>query len=411
MEVVLIDPERAQELVAKYCPKPLTRRVTLEDAPGHVLAEDVCSTLALPAFDNSAMDGFALCAADTLGASPSRPVRLRLDGVVYAGDIARRGLARGAACGIMTGAPMPTGADTVIPKENAVVEDEHLVITAPARLHRHVRRRGEEVARGERLLSKGTTINAGMVGVLASVGKRSARVYRKPRVAIITTGDEAVPPGRRLAHGQIYDSNTPMLAAMTRDAGFEVVRARRVRDHVAGLTSAFKAALRMSDVLVVSGGVSVGDRDYVRPVLERIGVKEVFWRVRQKPGKPLHFATKGRRLVFGLPGNPAGAFTCYYAYVYPALRRMSGVDDAGLRGEMLALREPVKKDAERWRLLKATRCVDDAGVVALPRQGSHMISTLPRTNSLIAVPPGAGELEAGTQVLTYRLPVEEVSDS
>jgi molybdopterin molybdotransferase len=409
MEVVLIDPERALELVASHCPRPVATHVAVEDALGHVLAEDVRSSLALPAFDNSAMDGFALRSQDAEGATRSRPARLQLGQPVYAGDVARRGLKRGSACAIMTGAPMPRGADTVIQKEIAVVEKDCLVVAAPVPLQRHVRKRGEEVARGEKLLAKGTLINAGIVGILATVGRSRVRVYRKPRVAVITTGDEAILPGRRLAHGQIYDSNTPMLVTMTRDAGFEVVRSRRVKDHVGGMTSAISAALRASDVVIISGGVSVGDRDYVRQVLDGIGVNEVFWRVKQKPGKPLRFATKGRRLVFGLPGNPAATFTCYYVYVYTALRQMAGFRDASLRGKMLELREPVARDAGRWRLLKArTLTGTKPGVVALSRQASHMISTLAQTDSLIAIPPGEDDAPVGELVKTYHLPGREV---
>jgi molybdopterin molybdotransferase len=241
------------------------------------------------------------------------------------------------------------------------------------------------------------------VAVAATAGRARLRVYRKPRVAIVATGNETVPPGGRLRHGQIYDSNSAMVAAMVRHGGYEVARLRRVRDHRGALRSALSAALRCGDVIVVTGGVSVGDRDYLREVLEALRVTEVFWRVRQKPGKPLYFGRRSGRLVFGLPGNPASVFTCFYLYVYPALRRMSGA------GEELPLRvrrvldAAVTRDPLRWRFLKAVSPSGANTVSALPAQGSHMTSSLARTNAFIEVPPGDGEIAAGASVTVYSL--------
>jgi molybdopterin molybdotransferase len=269
-----------------------------------------------------------------------------------------------------------------------------------------VRRKGEEVVRGKRLLRAGEHLLAGSAAVLATAGRSHVRVYRKPDVAVITTGNEAVPPGASLRRGQIFDSNTAMMTALARAGGYRVTRARRVKDHPGAIRNAAAAALERAGVVVFTGGVSVGDRDYLRPVLERLRVREVFWRVSQKPGKPLYFGTHGKRLVFGLPGNPASAFTCFCLYVLPALRRMSGmVPPAPIE---CRLTETVERDPKRWRFLKA-RSTGGGEVTPLPAQGSHMTTSLARTNALIAVPPGAGDIARGKRVTVHLLPVGEVA--
>jgi molybdopterin molybdotransferase len=399
----MIDPVRARRLVIGHCPAPVACTVPLAEATGCVLAENLVTPIDMPPFDNSAMDGFALRSRDTLEATPAQPVRLALDGVAFAGNTSRRRLRSGHARGIMTGAPVPAGADTVLPRELAALDGDELVVSTPLPAGRHVRRRAEEARRGAALVVPGTPVVPGVVAVAATAGRARLRVYRKPRVAIVATGNETVPPGGRLRHGQIYDSNSAMVAAMVRHGGYEVARLRRVRDHRGALRSALSAALRCGDVIVVTGGVSVGDRDYLREVLEALRVTEVFWRVRQKPGKPLYFGRRSGRLVFGLPGNPASVFTCFYLYVYPALRRMSGA------GEELPLRvrrvldAAVTRDPLRWRFLKAVSPSGANTVSALPAQGSHMTSSLARTNAFIEVPPGDGEIAAGASVTVYSL--------
>ncbi len=404
----MIDPAQALRLIANHTPRPVTCGVSIDDALGHVLAEDIHARAPFPPFDNSAMDGFALISIDTRTAAPSGKVRLNITGTVFAGDSRRHKLNAGEACGIMTGAALPAGADAVIPRELAVVEDDRLVVAKPVERSRHVRSKGEELARGDQVLSVGTLVHAGAVCALATAGRARVRVYRKPRVAVIATGDETVEPGRPLAHGRIYDSNSHMITALLRGMGIEPVRVRCVGDRVGALTSAFAAALRVADVVVIAGGVSVGDRDHVRDVLHSQGVREVLWRVSQKPGKPLYFGAKGKRLVFGLPGNPASVYTCFYIYVYETLRRLAGFRHPALAVETRALQTAIRRDPSRWRFLKAIAPAGEGTVTELPGQGSHMVSSLVQTNSLIEVPPGDGIIEKGTSVTMYRLPIEEV---
>jgi molybdopterin molybdotransferase len=403
----MISPQSARRLIADHATPLGSVSVPLEDTLGYVLAEAVRASMALPRFDNSAMDGFAVRFSDTADATTDCPVTLQIDGTVFAGDNAARLLRAGHACGIMTGAPLPKGADTIIPIEQAIVRGARLIVDGPVDRHRHVRKRGEETRRGTVVLKAGDVIHPGTIACLAAFGRTHVRVVRRPTVSLITTGDEAVTPGQRLAQGQIYDSNSYMLKAMVRQMGMEVVRSRRVKDHATALANATQAALASSDVLIVVGGVSVGERDYLRPVLDKLRVKKVFWRVAQQPGKPLYFGVKEKRkrLVFGLPGNPASAFTCFYVYVYAALKRMAGFDVIEPRRDVLLAEGDMAQVPNKWRFLKAR--VERGGggrVRALPHQGSHMITSLSQTNSLIVVPPAEQAVEGTAEMDTYRLP-------
>jgi molybdopterin molybdotransferase len=405
----MISPEKAQKLLINHC-RPLGEiTIPIEDSLGHILAQDVRAPIPLPRFDNSAMDGFAVRSNDTITASADSPARLRIVESIYAGDVSRRTLRSGEACRIMTGAPVPRGADAVAQKEEAAVESETVVIDHPIAPGRHIRHRGEEIGKGTILMTKGLAINPGAVGCLATAGLRRVRVSRRPTVSLIVTGDETVEPGKKLAPAQIYESNSYTLSAALRQMGMTPVRVRHVGDHPGALRNAVSAALEKSDVLIVTGGISVGDKDYLRATLGKLRVREVFWRVKQKPGKPFYFGVKGKRkFVFGLPGNPASVFTCFYVYVYPALRRLAGHGDTGLPESELPLGADVASDDVRWRILKAKTLDDPVTTVhALPRQASHMISSLTEIDSLIVVPPGVGRVAKGTVMKTYRLPTPE----
>jgi molybdopterin molybdotransferase len=401
----MITPREALDLVRRHC-RPLGAHVVpIDEALDCVLAENVKTPFPMPRFDNSAMDGFAIRSSDTDNAVEMNPVRLKIADTVFAG---RRGTAlrRGETCRIMTGARMPKGADTVVPVENAITEGGHLIVAGPVEESRHVRYRGEEVRSGARILEQGTHIHPGVIAALASVGRDEVKVVRRPRVALISTGDETVAPGGDLGESQIYDSNSPMIVALLRQMGIEAVRVRQVSDKRGALLRAVRSALEHADVLITTGGVSMGEHDYLRPVLGELGVKEVFWRVSQKPGKPLYFGVKGINRVFGLPGNPASAFVCFYVYVYPALRRMSGlIESDALVEEALAAEEALSGDAKRWQLLRGKS--KGEGVSKLSGQGSHMVTALAQTDRLIVVPPGTGRMEKGIRFTTIRLPHAE----
>lgn len=381
----MISPAEALEHIGSRAAALSPVKVKLHESPGCVLAENVVAPHPLPRFDNSAMDGYAVRSGDTGGAGPASPVALMLRDTIHAGSTATRSLRAGEACGIMTGAPMPRGADSVIPVEVARVEGDRLVVDDAVPAGRHVRKRGEEVEKGATLATRGAIVHPGVMACLATAGRDCVRVIPAPRVSVIATGDETVSPGRSLRPAQIYDSNSHTIAAALADMGVRAVRRRHVKDRPAALDRAVASALATSDVVILLGGVSVGEHDFVRGVLRRRRVKEVFWRVAQKPGKPLYFGGRGRKLVFGLPGNPASAFTCFYVYVYPALRRLAGLGDASLPRTDEVLAEPIASDARLTLFLKGRRD-GSAGVRATRGQRSHMIAALAEADRLIVVP-------------------------
>ena len=313
----------------------------------------------------------------------------------------------------MTGAPIPVGADTVLPKEAAVVKNHFLVMDSIVPQGRHIRKKGEEVKKGVRVLRRYSVIHPGTLAVLTSLGMSGVKVFRKPRVSVIATGSELVEPGSPLHPGKIYDSNSWMIAACLRDMGIDTVLKKTVRDEPKLIRRVVQKALRLSDVVILLGGVSVGDYDYVKDILKKLDVKTIFWKVKQKPGKPLYFGKRKDTLVFGLPGNPASAYICFYEYVYSALRLMSGFQSPDLRREQARIESKIKRDPEKSIFLKGKIHQNHkmSTVLALPHQGSHMVSSLHESNGLIVLPPGTGQINRGQAVFVDRLPHSKVDRS
>ncbi|MDP3920590.1 MAG: molybdopterin molybdotransferase MoeA [Candidatus Omnitrophota bacterium] len=402
----MITINEAQTRIQKSIPPLRTETLPLGRSLGYILAEDIRAGVDLPTADNSAMDGFILRSRDTASASAVRPVRLRIRGAIKAGDRGPRLLAKGEAYRIMTGAFIPRGGDTVLIKENAVIEKGKLVIAAPLKPGSHIRRRGEELRKGSKILKMGGAIHPGIVGILASVGRDRIKVFTKPRVSVIATGSELVEPGRRLRRGQIYNSNAWMIWAALQSMGVTPVAVMTARDQLSVLKTAVKKALGKSDLVIIMGGVSVGDYDFVKDVLGGFGVRQIFWKVKQKPGKPLYFGKQGRALVFGLPGNPASVFTCFYEYVFGAIRQMSGFRRPYLRRENVMLQTPIRGDAKRSLLLKAKMSTRfrKRTIAPLGFQASHMISSLRDTDSFIVIPPGRKTVARGKKATADLLP-------
>ncbi len=402
--ITMILPHKASKLIRRHTPRPVAQKTPLAGCLGRVLAEDITAPFAMPIADNSAMDGFVIRPQDTLRASTRQPVLLKITGTIRAGDTRRMRLAPGTAARIMTGALIPSGGGTVIPNEDAAIRNHALIFTAPARDGRHIRRRGEEIQKGSRLLKKGNVLQPAAIGVLASCGFASARVYSAPAVTVLATGTELVTPGKKLKYGQIYDSNSWMVQAALWQMDISTFRVIRVRDDAARIRQAVRLALASSDFLMLLGGVSVGDYDLVKEALGREGVKTIFWKVSQKPGKPIFLGRKGKKMVFGLPGNPAAVFTCFYEYVYPALRRSMGIGRAELERISVRVQGEVPSDSHKQLFLKARLAADariakpDAGLgsgviwlreaTVAGRQGSHMISSLADADGFLIVPPG-----------------------
>jgi molybdopterin molybdotransferase len=389
-EALALVLERARPLPAEAVP--------LAAAAGRYVAEPALARVDLPPFPSSAMDGYAVRAADT-------PGRLRVVSSIAAGDAPSGPLAAGTAVGIATGASVPDGADAVVPVELIVVSDGQVEIPSASEAGAHVRPRGGDVRAGEPVAAPGELLQVARIGALAASGVAEVSCARRPRVAVLATGSELRAPGEELEPGQIYESNRVMVAAALAAAGAEVVELAVARDDEASHRRALEEGLE-ADVLVSTGGVSMGPHDLVRRVAAELGVEEVFWKVAIKPGKPVSFGVRGSTLVFGLPGNPVSALVGSVVFVSPALRALQGASDPGPAYELGRAARPLRRNAERDEFLRARRVVGDDGVVLEPVVGqeSHMIVRAASADALVHVPRGGGEIEAGLPARYLRLP-------
>ena len=389
-ELISVEEARRRVLDAARPLPPET--VTCERALGRVLAEDVASEEDLPPFDSSAMDGYAV--ADLGGGE------LAVVDEARAGAPAGRAVAAGEAIAISTGAQVPAGTAAVVPVERTAEAAGGRVQVERVGDGANVRRAGEDVRAGDVVLARGAAIGPAEVAMLAQVGRTEVRCGAVPRVAVVVTGDELVDPGVALAPGQIRDSNAPALGALATAAGARVTGRRRVGDSFGATVEALRAALAEADVVCVSGGVSVGEHDHVKPALAELGVEEAFWGVALKPGKPTWFGSApGGALVFGLPGNPVSAMVTFELFARPALRALAGADPSPARARA-RLDAPVKLNARREQAIRVRLAVSDDGWRAEPTgpQGSHQISSMLGADALALVPAGDGELAAGELV-------------
>jgi molybdopterin molybdotransferase len=373
--------------------------VGLAEAGGRIAAEPARSAVDLPPFDRSAMDGYAVRSADC-----DEGAQLRLAGGVAAGEVPTAALAPGTAARISTGAALPDGADAVLQSEHAEVRGDVLVSTEDVAPGRHVRYRGEDVHAGDELAAAGERLTLPRMSALASAGVGTVAVHRRPRVAVLVTGSELLPLGAPPEPGRIHESNALMIRLLAERAGAVVLDPVTVPDDRAATVAAVRAGLE-ADVLVVSGGVSVGPHDHVRPAFADCGVQEVFWRVRIRPGKPVWFGRRGDTLVFGLPGNPLSSIVCFSVFIAPALRRLAGERDAGPDLERGRLAVPAAASDGRTTFLTSRLAPGPDGVLeATPtaRQGSHMTGALGESDGFAVVPDGP-QLPAGAVVDLLRL--------
>ncbi len=382
----------AQALVRERVRALPSETVPLADAAGRVLAEAATAAVDLPPFRSSAMDGYALRAADTPG---TLPVVFR----VAAGSPAPRALRPGEAMGIATGGLVPEGADAVIQHELVDEADNHLDVHEVVAQGANIREPGRDVRAGGAVVAAGTRLGPAQIGALAAGGVAEVVCARRPRVAVLTTGTELREPGQTLAPGEVYEANGVMLAAQLATAGAEVTRLASVADDEDAHRRAIETGLEF-DVLVTSGGVSVGPHDLVRRIEAELGVEEVFWRVAVRPGKPVSFGVRGDSLVFGLPGNPVSTLVGCELFVRPAVLALQGATDPGPRYAAGRLATAVQRNPGRDDLMRARTEVTDDGVVLAPVTGqeSHMIVRAAEADALVLVPRGDGELAAGSAV-------------
>jgi molybdopterin molybdotransferase len=371
-----------------------------------VLAEPIDSgEETVPGFDNSAMDGYAVRVADAAGASGETPASLRIVGESRAGHPAEIELGGGEAIVISTGAMVPAGADAVVRVEDTRSDDGEVEILAAPADGLNIRRAGEDVRPGDRLLEPGAVLGAAELGVLVSIGRARIACARRPRVSVVATGDELVGPGEPLFPGAVRNSNLHSLPPLAIDAGAQIESAVQVGDDIAATRDAIGGALASADVVVLSGGVSVGPHDHVRPVLAELEVEEVFWGVSLRPGKPTYFGTRGGTLVFGLPGNPVSAMVTFLLFARPAIRHMLGAADASRRTTAV-LAEPYAKRPGRAHAIRVRLELAEDGWRATPtgEQGSHVLTSMLGADALAYLPADRGDFEAGERVEIELLP-------
>ncbi len=390
--------EEARRRIAQLVrPVAETETVPLREALDRVLAADVASPLDVPPAANSAMDGYALRGADLPAGGEAV---LEVVGTVFAGHPFAGEVGPGQAVRIMTGAPLPRGADTVVMQEHARREGDRVAIGAGHRPGQNVRHAGEDIARGSTVLAAGRRLVPADLGVLASLGVAEVAVRRRPRVAFFSTGDELCPVGEPLAEGQIYDSNRYTLHGLLARLGVEVQDLGLIPDDRAAIEDAFARAAAGADAVITSGGVSVGEADFVKETLEKLGQVN-FWKIAMKPGKPLAVGRLGEALFFGLPGNPVSVMATFYQFAQPALRALAGES----RTEPLALRVPaaerLRKRPGRTDFQRGVLERDAAGrlvVRSTGAQGSHVLTSMSRANCFIVLPADWGDVEPGTEV-------------
>jgi len=388
--------EAIESVLSAVVPAPV-EEVGLVPARGRVLAEDVRASFAIPPFANSQMDGFAVRSADLAGASGSHPGTLRVVGTIAAGGWSEREVASGEAVRIMTGAPIPPGADAVVKVEDTTTDGTTVALRHAPAVGEFIRPAGEDVRAGDVVLRAGRLLRPADVGLLASLGRPTARVRVRPRVAVLATGDELAALGEPLAPGQIYNSNAWALAAAVEDAGASAVVIGSVRDDQDSLRAAFTAT-RGFDVVLSTGGVSVGDFDYVKQIMDDIGLERRFWQVAQKPGKPITFAAREGQLFFGLPGNPVSTLVCFVLYVAPALRRALGLAEIFAPTARVELEQGVRTARGLCELVRCTLREDGGRLLASPTgtQSSGVLRSLSLADCLAISPPGREELAAGS---------------
>ena len=401
----LIEIEQARRLVLERASPLAAEPVPLRDALGRVLASEVAAPDPVPGFDNSAMDGFAVRAADIADASADAPVSLDVVDESRAGAPASRQVGRGEAIMISTGAMVPDGADAVVRVEDTSAHDGRVDVGVAVEAGRNVRRAGEDVRSGEVVLSPGTPLGPAELGVLASIGCARPSCARRPRVAVLTTGDELREPDEPLRPGGVRNSNAHSVPALVARCGAEVARVEMVPDDPAATRAAIEASLA-ADVVVLCGGVSVGEHDHVRAALAELGVDEAFWGVALRPGKPTSFGVhRDGALVFGLPGNPVSAMVTFLLLARPAIEALLGLTVERHRATAILDEEYAKKPGRTHAVRCRLELRDDGWHArSTGAQGSHVLTSMLGADALAIVPTDSGTVAAGERLEIELLP-------
>jgi len=374
-------------------------KVSVLDSLGRVVGEDIHARRDIPPFDNSAMDGYAILSEDVEKASSNHPVRLEVIEDLPAGSISTKRLRKGKAIRIMTGAPVPKGADAVIPVEDTKKENGSALILRAATPGENIRRSGEDVKKGDRVISRNDMIRPAEVGMLASVGRSFVSVYQRPLVSILCTGNELVDVDGDLDEVKIISSNSYTLGAQVKDCGAIPLQLGIARDRKEEIEEKLRQGIR-ADVIISSAGVSVGDYDFVKDVMKRLGMEMVFWKVAMRPGQPLAFGTIGGKPAFGLPGNPVSSMISFEQFVRPSLLKMMGHRKLFRPVVEAVLKEDIKKMAGRRYFIRGSVSFekDQYFVSTTGEQGSGILKSMVKANGLIVIPEEQEMVRAGERV-------------
>ncbi len=391
----MVSIEEALNLVLEHSKKKLLEiNLPIEGAGNSILFKDVSSPINMPPFRQSAMDGYAL--------NLHEDETYTLIGEVKAGDDHRPILGKGEALRIFTGAPVPDSANAVIMQEKVYVKGDNITVENNPLKEDNIRPVGEQVKKGEPALKKGTKLTPAAIGYLSSLGLKEVPVYKKPSIAIITTGNELVEAGQPLTYGKIYESNSIMLKSALVNLGFDTISIHKVEDNYNDTYSELQDAIVKNDMVIITGGISVGDYDFVGKALKELDVERIFYKVNQKPGKPLFFGKNDNTVLFALPGNPAAALTCFYIYVYASLQKMTGADNTLTTVTATSISNFEKK-GDRPQFLKAI--YKDGKVTILEGQSSAMLQTFAVANALLQMPGELEEIKINDTVEVLLLPV------
>ncbi|HYK63862.1 MAG TPA: gephyrin-like molybdotransferase Glp [Patescibacteria group bacterium] len=400
----MISADQALQIVLESVAPLGVERVAILGALGRVLAEEIRSPRDIPGFDNSAMDGYAVRAADLAGASESKPVKLAVVETVGAGQLPTRRIGAGQTTRTMTGAPLAEGADAIVPVERTRGNGDTVEFLATAEAGAFVRPRGEDLRAGELVMSAGKALTPADLGMLASVNRAMVEVVRRPRVAIVATGDELVDVDQAPTGAQVVNSSAYALAGAVREVGAEAAILKVARDDAREIRERLAEAMTF-DALLSTGGVSVGQFDHVKGALDELGMRQLFHGVAQKPGRPLKFGTVAYRPIFGLPGNPVSTLVCFYLYARPALLKMSGRRRVGLPRVRARCAVDIKtsKDLTEFVRVKLERDADGYRATPTGNQGSGIFSSLSRADGLLIGPSSQTRLKAGAQATVLLL--------
>ncbi|HZK57365.1 MAG TPA: gephyrin-like molybdotransferase Glp [Clostridia bacterium] len=395
-----ISMKRAGEILLNEDIKPEITDMPILDSLEYILAEDIESDINMPPFDRTPLDGYALRSEDTINANEENPVTLETIDSIQAGYVSKKTIGKGQAIRIMTGAKIPEGADTIVRYEDTVFTDKDVKVFSRLKPNSNIVRAGEDIAIGDIVLKKGKTISPADIGILATLGKSKVKVYKRPKVAILSTGDELVNIDEIPCEGKIRNSNSYTIGAQVKKIGGEVKIFDICDDDTQSIKEELSLALEWGDIVITTGGVSVGDADVVKEAFEETGGKILFWKVKMKPGSPIAVAKFKDKLLFGLSGNPAAAYITFEKFVRPTILRLSGETKYEFTEVKSTLKSEFTKVSGQNRIVRAKTYYKDGGFFTeLPdKHSSGVLSSLSETNSLFYIPPWTGPYRIGDSI-------------